>query len=249
MGAKAVACAAVALIAAAVYPAPGRCGEGADRVKISLEGRSLIVQGNRQPFPAEAFETPEKSWRRLAELLKPVLGARDADGRCPVVPTVSVDGETPSEALITVLMAVSGHGCRRCNLTVAAKGGTESAPVELSFDAGDQGKKGQVMTLKLVGQAGRERLDLDGQQISASKLDPLAPAVREAAKARALIRIRPEGKTSAARTVELVRFCRDHGAERFDLFDPPKVDDREREAAKDAKDAVDRALDGIRIGK
>ncbi len=249
MAAKTVALAALALAAAAALQAPGRCGEGADRVKISLEGRSLTVQGNRQPFPAEAFESPEKSWPRLAELLKPVLGARDSEGRCPTVPSISVDAEAPNEALVTVLMAVAGHGCRACNLTVAAKGGAESDPVPLRLDVRDSGKKEQVMTLKLVGRAGGEKLDLDGQQIPASKLDPLAPAVKEAAKAKALVRIRPEGKTSAARTVELLRFCISHGAERFDLFDPPKAGEKERKDALEAKDAVDRALDGIRIGK
>jgi len=241
--------ATTACLTAAFVVSHGNCGEDSrDSVKIALQGRKLFIQGNRQPFPPEAFETPEKSWPRLAEFLKPVLGARDAEGRCPVVPAVSVDDEAPSEALITVLMAVAGHGCRACELSIAARGGVEQETVTLRFDMPATGKD-QVMTLKIVGEAGREKLDLDGQQISASRLDPLAPPLKEAVRAKALIRIRPEGRTSAARTVELLKFCKRQGAERFELFEPARLTKKEKEDAREAKDAVDRALEGVKIGK
>jgi hypothetical protein len=230
--------AAVLLLSGAAGAA---CASDKVTLPVSLSGDRMSLNKQDLPLGAAHWADPERNWRTVGELIKTALPPADADGTRPgVTLAVELDRQAPWGALKCLLMAASALGVRKSEMSIPVRPRGDVVALELP---GADASAAQVVTVPLFtgGQTGVQT------EVGTQRVPCTAKLFQDlvAQHPKATVNVQAPPSLPAFLVVAVLRdvqAARPAGM----AFLPPNIKVRADEEAslKEAKDAVDRALQG-----
>ena len=210
----------------------------ADTLSTAINGDTLSINGGDTKLGAAHWAKPEESWRTVGELAKSALPPGDKQGRRDVTLVVAVDDKASWGALKTLLLAAANLGVPKAEIRIAK---ASASPITIALDLPGAEEKGDVVEFPLSAGTGEELLTENGGKklpVNAALISGLLKQVPNAVIAvRASVSL-PAGKV--ARVLDLLA----RNKATFNFLPVREQTVKEAAEQKDAKDAVDRALEG-----
>lgn len=211
---------------------------GADTLKTSIHGETLLVNGNEMKLGAAHWAEPERSWRTVGELIKSALPPADDNGKRDATLAVELDSKASWGALKTLLIANANLGLSKAEVTLPT---TPASTVALALPGAEA--KGDVVTLPLFPGDGDDVMTENNgtkmkctsgvvagliKQLPKATIEVTAPLTMPAYKVARVLNLLDQNKAAAVAYLPVKA--------------PTEEDAKNR---KEAKDAVDGALKGV----
>jgi hypothetical protein len=211
----------------------------ADTLKMSITGDTLSINGGEQKLGAAHWAKPEESWRTVGELTKTALPPADNAGRRPdVTLLVEIDAKASWGALKTVLIATANLGIEKAQIT--PKGGTAAALTLPGAEA-----KGDTVELPLSAGTGDDLMTENGGKKVVCNAATIAGLTKQLPKA--VIVVKAGTDLPASKVVRVLGLLKQNNANVSFLGLRAATSD-EAASRQEAKDAVDKALQGAMGG-
>lgn len=213
------------------------CGalHAADTLKTSIAGDALSINGNDMKLGASHWAKPEESWRTVGELAKTALPPADkATGIRPVTLVVDLDEKASWGALKTLLLASANLGVPKAEIHI-------SKDETVSLDLPGEEAKGETVDFPLVaGDGGAILTENRGQKLPCSM--PLISGMVQQVGAAVVVVKAPVALRAAgvAHVLGVLTQCNAH----ISFLPVRAATNKEAAEQKQAKDAVDKALEG-----
>ncbi len=207
----------------------------ADTLKTAIAGDTLSINGNETKLGASHWAKPEESWRTVGELAKTALPPADkATGIRPVTLVVDLDDKASWGALKTLLLASANLGVPKAEIHV-------SKDESITLDLPGEEARGEMVEFPLVaGDAGAILTENKGQKLPCS-MPLISGMVQQVGAAivvvKAPVALRAGG---VAHVLGILAQCNAH----LSFLPVHAATAKEASEQKQAKDAVDKALEG-----
>jgi hypothetical protein len=206
----------------------------ADTLTTAINGDTLSINGGETKLGAGHWAKPEESWRTVGELAKTALPPGDKLGHRDVMVVVTVDDKASWGALKTLLLATSNLGVPRAEIRLG-----KAPAIALELPGAEE--KGDIVEFPLSAGAGEELMTENGGKKFPVTAGLIAGMLKQVPKGVVAVRAPlalPAGKV--ARVLDLLTKAK----ATFAFLPVREQTGKEAAEQKEAKDAVDRALEG-----
>ena len=203
---------------------------------VAFRGNTLLINQQETKLGAAQWESPEKNWGTVGEMLKTALPPANAQGMRPgTVVDVTLDEKAPWGGLKCVLMASSALGIPEAQVRLP---GNRTVPLALPGAEA----KGQVVDLPLFAGKAVAQTENGGRKMdcTAALLNGLVKQLPQAT-----VQVKAGPKVPASQVVVALKGLADARAAAVAYLPVKEITPKEMADRKETKDAVDRAFGGL----
>jgi len=203
---------------------------------VGFRGNTLLINKQETRLGAAQWESPEKNWGTVGEMLKTALPPPNAQGLRPdSAVSVTLDDQAPWGGLKCVVMAASALGIRDARVQMPDK-----QMIPLALPGAEAA--GQVVDLPLFAGKGMAQTENGGRKMNCTPA-LLKGLVRQLPKAT--VQVKADPKMPATQVVSVLKALKDAKAAAVAYLPVKEITPKEMADRKESKDAVDRAFGGL----
>ena len=206
-----------------------------DTLSTAINGDTLSINGGETKLGAAHWATPEESWRTVGELAKSALPPGDKQGHRDVTLVVAIDDKASWGALKTLLLAGAHLGVPRAEIRIG------KMSVSITLDLPGAEEKGGIVEFPLSAGTGDDLLTENGGRKFPVNAGLIAGMLKQVPNG--VVAVRAPVSLAAGKVARVLDLLAKNKAT-FNFLPFHEQTVKEAAEQKDAKDAVDRALEG-----